>query len=252
MTTYRERREARTDRLRDWAASREAKAGAAFDKAREVGDAIPMGQPILVGHHSERRHRRDVERIESSMSKGVEHSRKAESMASRADGIDRQLATSIYSDDPDAIEALEAKIAKREARRDEKKKANAQIRKALKGVDQKDWAETLTRAGLAAAISPMYREGCGMWAVTYDLKNDGANIRRLKERIEEVKTRQARAAAAEEASDGVVIEGEKYVAVTFAEKPERSVIEALKAAGFRWSRGSWYGSRDAIPEEVAS
>jgi hypothetical protein len=40
------------------------------------------------------------------------------------------------------------------------------------------------------------------------------------------------------------------VRITFAEKPERAVLDALKAAGFRWGNGSWVGRRDAIPAEV--
>jgi hypothetical protein len=45
-------------------------------------------------------------------------------------------------------------------------------------------------------------------------------------------------------------QGGGYVSVTFAEKPARNVIDALKAAGFHWRQGSWWGKADAIPEEV--
>ncbi|WP_132290495.1 DUF3560 domain-containing protein [Kribbella sp. VKM Ac-2568] len=34
---------------------------------RQISDHIPLGQPILVGHHSERRHRRDIERMDRLM-----------------------------------------------------------------------------------------------------------------------------------------------------------------------------------------
>jgi hypothetical protein len=61
--TYRERRQRRAARLREWAAGRAAKAEAAFDRATEIGDQIQLGQPVLVGDHSERRHRRDLARI---------------------------------------------------------------------------------------------------------------------------------------------------------------------------------------------
>jgi Spy/CpxP family protein refolding chaperone len=70
--TYRERRLRKAERLRGWAAKRTAKSAAAFESARVVADGIPMGQPILVGHHSERRHRRDIARIDSGMRNGVE------------------------------------------------------------------------------------------------------------------------------------------------------------------------------------
>jgi hypothetical protein len=54
MTTYRERREANVERLRGWAARREANAEAAGDATHEMSSVIPLGQRILVGHHSER------------------------------------------------------------------------------------------------------------------------------------------------------------------------------------------------------
>lgn len=41
-------------------------------------------------------------------------------------------------------------------------------------------------------------------------------------------------------------EGE-WTRVTFAEKPERSIINALKASGFRWSNASWIGP-GPVPE----
>lgn len=70
--TYRERREARAEKLREWAAKRDAKSAAGFQAARTVADGIPLGQPILVGHHSEKRHRRDIARIDSGMRAGAE------------------------------------------------------------------------------------------------------------------------------------------------------------------------------------
>src|SRR6266566_8386750 len=104
--TYRERRERRADRLREWAAKRTAKSAAAFDRAHDIGAQIPLGQPVLVGHHSERRHRRDLARIDGAMEAGVQHGRVAERMSRRAGNIEAALEASIYDDDPDAIEQI--------------------------------------------------------------------------------------------------------------------------------------------------
>ena len=38
---------------------------------RERLEMIPLGQPILVGHHSEKRHRRDLKRIDEHFAKAV-------------------------------------------------------------------------------------------------------------------------------------------------------------------------------------
>lgn len=52
--TRRERLERRAERRREWAESRDRKSAAAFESARKLTDGIPLGQPILVGHHSEK------------------------------------------------------------------------------------------------------------------------------------------------------------------------------------------------------
>ena len=91
---------------------------------------IPFGQPILVGHHSEKRHRRDIERIDGGIRRSIESSQMAESMASRAESIRAQAETAIYSDDADAIERLEEKLADMIAERERYKTENAAWRKA--------------------------------------------------------------------------------------------------------------------------
>ena len=66
-----------------------------------------------------------------------------------------------------------------------------------------------------------------------------------------IKARQARTAAAEAALGGVVIEGTgEWVRVTFAAKPAREVLDALRATGFRWDGGSWVGERSKLPEAI--
>src|SRR4051794_4138295 len=60
--TRRERLERRAERLRGWADGRDAKADAAYEASRAATEHIPFGQPILIGHHSERGHRADLDR----------------------------------------------------------------------------------------------------------------------------------------------------------------------------------------------
>jgi len=69
-----ERREARAKRL-------ETEAEAEGAKAQQVLDMIPMGQPVLVGHHSERRHRRDLDRAHNAIGKSVNARKEAERLA---------------------------------------------------------------------------------------------------------------------------------------------------------------------------
>jgi len=119
----------RAERLRGWAEKRETEAEAAGRRARELSDMIPFGQPILVGHHSEGRHRRDLGRIQSGFTRSYESARMAERHRGRADEIERQAERSVYSDDEDAIEKLEARIAGLEAERDAIKAYNGSCRR---------------------------------------------------------------------------------------------------------------------------
>ena len=40
------------------------------------------------------------------------------------------------------------------------------------------------------------------------------------------------------------------LSITFAEKPEREVLNALRGAGFYWHGGCWHGKAEAVPECV--
>lgn len=250
--TRRERMEARLERRRQWAAGRAAKSESAFAAAHRAVEGIPFGQPILVGHHSEKHHRAAVDRMARNMDAGCESAAMAKHHSSKAFGLKAQLEGSIFSDDPDAIEALEAKISGLE---ESAARANA-INKAWR--KHKGNAAELLAAWTALGVSEAlcvqlaanarefsWLERTGPMSAT----GTRAEIRRCKQRIEDVKRRQERAAAAE-AAGGCAIEGADYVTVTFPEFPGRSITEALRGAGFHFSGGSWHGRRESLPNEA--
>jgi hypothetical protein len=179
---YRERRLAKAERLREWSEKRARRSAAAFESARKVADSIPLGQPILVGHHSEKRHRRDVARIDNGMRKGVEHERKAHDMSYRAASIEHAADISIYSDDVDAIERLREKLADLEAQRERMTAANAAYRKAH-------------RAELKAQPSA-YERSLMVPHPAYSLQNLGGNITRTRQRLAQLSGQPKRAEAA--------------------------------------------------------
>lgn len=51
----------RAERRRAWAESAERKSKEYFDKSNKDRDFLSLGEPIKVGHHSERRHRKAIE-----------------------------------------------------------------------------------------------------------------------------------------------------------------------------------------------
>lgn len=66
-----DRAEDRAERFEDYSEKRAADAASAHAAVERITDGIPLGQPILVGHHSERHARKDAERIRSGMTKAV-------------------------------------------------------------------------------------------------------------------------------------------------------------------------------------
>jgi hypothetical protein len=88
----RERLGERADYLTGRAGRRMREADGRAERADDISQRFAMGQPILVGHHSERRARRDQERIHSNMRKSVELAADAERIAERAEGARRSLA----------------------------------------------------------------------------------------------------------------------------------------------------------------
>ena len=182
MSTYRERREAKAERLREWADKRDAKGAAAQAAADRTADMIPFGQPILVGHHSEGRDRRVRQRMRNNQSKAYEHGNKADEFRRRADGIERAADNAVYSDDEDAAEKLEARIARREAERDGIKAFNTKVRATgeldLELLDAKRRANYLSIAAHSA-----HQLGKGGTFPGYVLSNLGATIRKDKKRL---------------------------------------------------------------------
>ncbi len=68
---------ARAARLDARASAAQERAEAAEQAAHDLADRIPMGQPILLGHHSQRRHQRDLDRIHHGLRKALSEQAKA-------------------------------------------------------------------------------------------------------------------------------------------------------------------------------
>ena len=82
-----ERLEARADRLEVSAERQAAVRDAAWSAGDAISEGIPFGQPILMGHHSQRRAERDRDRIIALGQKGLEAHRASEDAARRAENI---------------------------------------------------------------------------------------------------------------------------------------------------------------------
>ena len=146
----------------------------------------------------------------------------------------------ISSEDSEAIAKLAAKIEKLETAQERMRSTNAAIRKHKKaGADAQ--IEALMNLGFKFSMAqkllvPDFAGRVGFPSFT--LKNNNAEIRRCKARIEELEAR-AVAPVAEGGTNGDVSWGEdremNRVWVEFPGKPDPDVRKALKSAGFRWA-----------------
>lgn len=76
----------RSDRLSERATRRREQADTAWDNDRRLTDRLPPGgEPIKVGHHSESRHRRDLERAWNALGQAVTAEDDAREAARRAE-----------------------------------------------------------------------------------------------------------------------------------------------------------------------
>jgi len=112
-TSLVERAEERAERFEGYHENRKADAEAAHEAVKAIADNIPLGQPILVGHHSEKHARRDAEKIKNGMTKAVKMWDTAEYWMRRAKGAIRHAK---YKERPDVrhrrIKKIEAELRK--------------------------------------------------------------------------------------------------------------------------------------------
>lgn len=246
---YEDKQAARKERRLERADKAEQRASAAEKGASSRASVIPMGQPILVGHHSERRHRRDLERINRGFDKAHEERTTAEDLRRRAAAVGRG---GVSSDDPSATTKLDEKLRGLEERLEHIKAVNAAWRKA--GKPAPDNAEGWTRVGELTGIAAedlqklrlqVARLGFGSDTPypSYSLKNLGAEIRRVRVRIEELKVAEDCEAVDEDHGVCRLVEApeDNRVRLYFDGKPSDDVRALLKRSGFRWSRleGAW-------------
>jgi hypothetical protein len=260
MNRYEEKQEARRQRYIERSADASKESDARYNQAKKMQSAIPFGQPILIGHYSETRDRNYRAKIGNNYRKAFEASDKAKYYANRADAVGTG---GISSDDPDAIQKLRSELESAERSQVSMKAANKAIRDSKRnGSDAV--AALMAAAGLTEpqAIEILKPDFMGRIGFPqYSLSNNNANIRRIKQRIEDLQRMQQAAAAGpvEKELDGGIkyLEDDNRVQLIFPGKPSEEIRNILKSRAFKWSpsRGAWvrflnpagkYAAQDAI------
>lgn len=161
------------------------------------------GQPILVGHHSEKKHRRLIEKAHNDIRKSIEESEKSKYYIDKIESVENGKV--IYNDDPNAIGKLKDKLEYLERQRE------------------------LIKAD----------EGHATW----QLQNIGARIRETKRRINRLEKLESIEFEEKEFNGGKIIHNKEInrIQIIFDAIPDEKIRNELKHRGFHWSRreGAW-------------
>jgi hypothetical protein len=251
---YQERQEAKRDRLEERAAKAAAVSNERFNTASTLGKMLPFGQPILVGHHSEAKHRKHAESINTNMRKSVEAQDKAEYLSRRADSVG---SGGIASDDPEAVEKLKKKLEGLIKSHELMKAVNKIVRSSH--MTEEDKIEYLVNThGQTEERAKKLLRPCEFFGKfgfdTYALQNSNANIRTTRKRLEHLEAlhNEAPLQGNGEAMGTAweLYEEEGRIKFSFDGIPAEEVRKKLKSNGFKWSRYSKAWVRKLTPNAV--
>lgn len=253
--SYSERQEARKQRFEELAANAESQSNAAHSQARRMGENIPFGQPILIGHHSEGRDRRYRARITGTYEKSFALMGKAEHYRRKAAGVGT---AGISSDDENAIEKLTEQLTGLQAKQERMKAVNKVIRQRAGDTDAQidgllalGW---LTNEQARELVEGDFCKRVGY--PSYALTNNNANIRRIEQRIKELEARAKLETKEEKGRFYTYREDtdENRVMFIFDGKPSEAIRAILKSNAFKWSpsRGAWVRQLNANGKWAAS
>jgi len=227
------KKQARIDQYRERAEKARVESDLKYKEAKRMGEVIPMGQPILIGHHSEKADRNYRARIDKKIDGSYRELKKAEHYERKAEAAEKNRA--ISSDDPEAVQKLKAKIEKAEKYQARMKQVNQAFKKgdeALKALGLTDEAIYIMKAKIEGAYS---------WEKqpfpSYCLTNNNANIRRMKKRLEDIESQQGAESSAKQYDGFEIVEDieDNRIRILFDGKPPENIRSILKQCGFRWS-----------------
>ena len=201
-----------------------------FNRAAEMGSVIPFGQPILVGHHSEAGHRRLLKRIDSAHRRGSEAVEKSAYYQNKAENAETN--SSISCDDMEAVNLYKKKLEGLEASQERMKAIN----KAWK-----QGKEALISLGLTdeeiekiKSHMPSYQKSP---FPSYSLSNNSAEIRRVKQKLEELNKLDEMKEEKIKIPGGILFVNLEInrIQFIFENVPPEETRKLLKSHGFKWS-----------------
>lgn len=199
---YYEGKRAREERLKELSQkAKERSRGYSNSNANRILMMTP-GQPIIIGHHSEKMARRLHERANNDIRKSIEEDNKSKYYADRAESVENSKV--IYNDDPNAIQKLQDKLEYLEKQRE-----------LLKSMEHEQWQ----LQNLGARIREIKRR-----------------IAKL-EKIENIEFEEKNFTGGKIIHNKDI----NRIQILFDSIPEENIRSELKHRGFHWSRreGAW-------------
>ena len=251
MDDYNERQDGRRKRLEKRAEKLDEQSTEAYEKSIEALPDVPFGQPILVGHHSERRHRRAIERSDAHTRRSIELDRRADECREAAEVVGTGGISTV---DPEALDKLHAELSDLEAAHEKRKAVNKIIQKHVPITDPDRAAAEIVSAGLleaaeARAILGLLDmdkarailgvdappSGC-IGYPNYQLRNATAGMRRIKKRIAAIEALRAAPPVVHAGTGWLVRTRNGRIEIHFAaSRTPEDMREILKRGAFRWS-----------------
>ena len=199
---YEERRKRRIERYKELSLkAQERSSQYSNSNANRILQIVP-GQPILVGHHSEKRHRRLIEKANNDIKKSIELSDKSQYYEEKAKNAENNNA--IYNDDPEAISKLKDKLERLENERN-----------SIKAREHSTWELTNIGANIRETKLRIKRLEEQEQLVFPDTEFKGGKVIHNKEI--------------------------NRIQIIFDDIPNENIRSELKHNGFHWSRseGAW-------------
>ena len=204
-----------------------------LNKNYEIGTRCPSVMIVGAGNFPVKKKEKQI----NAWNKNMQEYREIQNILAKIKGIGT---AGISSDDPEAIQKLKEKLLHLEEAQENKKAVNVYYKKnkTLKGCnilteeEQNDLTDYMERQNITKPYS------------SFELSNNNANIRRVKERIKELEQK-----ATDTTLRGWTFENGSIVAnrelnrlqILFDEKPDEELRTKLKRNGFKWSsrQGVW-------------
>ena len=248
MNDYEDRKQARIARYNQLADKNNKQAEQNFKHAHDMASIIPFGQPILIGHHSEKTDRNFRKRIQNTYQRASQLYAKAEYYKEKAKTAESN--TAISGDDPEAIAKLTDKIAKAE-------ELQAIMRTFNKLLKNKDNEGMLALGFKQSEIDTLSKpDFCGRVGFpSYKLTNNNTNIHRMKQRLKCLQVHSNDTTTKKIIGDISIIDNVELnrLQIIFPCKPDDNMRKALKSSGFRWcpSEGAWQRHRSTQASYLA-